>query len=268
MQQISGIVIIFSAIISSMYLSGSITMFIDTQALMIFVGIFCVGIILHSTKEVNFLTHLSRVFTNKLLTTSEIESSVNFYSTMNKFTITASAITLIIATVVVFQQFEQPKLLGPTLAVTLLVTIYTGIASTCFFIPAKFKLLSSLSENNITDSSQSKAFIKASIGTVLINIVLFAPWILGGSYEFLMDLPSIIMIFIIIIGALTFVKNIKTYVFTHYIFSSLMTAGLVLYLVGIVAILSYDVDSFAQLLSAFSVALLTVVFAIMLVLPF
>jgi flagellar motor component MotA len=268
MQQILGIVIILSTLIASMFLAGSITMFIDTQALMISSGIFWVGIILNTTKETSFVTHLCRVFTNKDLTASEVEKSAYFYSNMNKFTIAASVITLMIAVVAIFHQFDQPKLLGPILAVTLLVTIYTGIASMCLFIPAKFKLLSLLPENNITDDSQSSAFVKAALGTLLINIILVLPWFLGGSFKYLMDLPSIIIIFMVVLGALIFVKNIKTYVLSQYLFSTLMTAGLVLYLVGIVAILSYDVDSFNQLLSAFSVSLLTVVFAIMVVLPF
>jgi flagellar motor component MotA len=268
MQQILGIVIIFSAIISSMLLSGNITMFIDSQALLISLGIFLVGIIVNTTKETNFATHLKRVFTNEKLTISEVECSANFYSNMNKFTITASVITLIIAVIAVLHQFGQPKLLGPIIAVTLLVTIYTGIASICLFIPAKFKLLASLSDNNIADTSESNTFFKAVLGTILINVALISPWILGNSLEFLMDIPSIIMIAMVILGALVFVKNIRTKVLTQYIFSSLMTTGIVLYLVGVVAILSYDVDNFNQFLSAFGVSLITVVLAIIVVLPF
>ena len=268
MQQVLGIVIIFSAIISSMFLSGNITMFIDSQALLISLGIFLVGIILNTTKETNFATHLKRVFTSKALTIPEVESSANFYSNMNKFTITASVITLIIAVIAVLHQFEQPKLLGPIIAVTLLVTLYTGIASTCLFIPAKFKLLASLSENNLADAPESNTFVKATLGTILINVVLISPWILGDSLKFLMDLPSIIMIAMVILGSVIFVKNIRTKVLSQYLFSSLTTAGIVLYLVGIVAILSYDVDSFNQFLSAFGVSLITIILAIIVVLPF
>jgi hypothetical protein len=267
MQQVLGIVIVFSTIIYSMVLSGSILMFIDTQAFVISLGIFLAGIKLNTTKETNFRTHLRRVFSNDILTTAEAESSASFYSNLNKFTIAASVVTLIIAALSTLQQFDQPKTLGPIIAITLLVTLYTGIVSTCFIIPAKFKLLSSLPENNLKDSPTSSVFLKATVGTLLINIVLITPWVLGGSLAFLIDLPSLLMIALILLGGLIFVKNIKTKVLSHYLFSFLMTAGLLLYLVGVVAILSYDVDSFNTLLTAFSVASLTVLLAVIIVLP-
>ena len=267
MRQLLGMLVILSSAICAMLLNGEILMFVNTPAAMISLGILLTGFIFNDTKEIKYTTHLSRVFSSKELTQSEAESSAIFYSNMNKFSITASAITLFIAIIATLNHFENPKMLGPILSVTLLVTIYTGIVSTCFFIPATFKLLSSVPENSRINPQQSAAFSKAILGTILINAILTLPWFLSAYFNFL-TLPSFLFIAVALTGALVFVRNVRTSVLTRYLYSFLMSMALFLHLVSLVAILSYAPENTFTLLRVFGEALVPIVLAVIVIFPF
>ncbi len=267
MRQLLCMLVILSSAICAMLLNGEILMFVNTPAAMISLGILLTGFIFNDTKEIKYTTHLSRVFSSKELTQSEAESSAIFYSNMNKFSITASAITLFIAIIATLNHFENPKMLGPILSVTLLVTIYTGIVSTCFFIPATFKLLSSVPENSRINPQQSAAFSKAILGTILINAILILPWFLSAYFNFL-TLPSFLFIAVALTGALVFVRNVRTSVLTRYLYSFLMSMALFLHLVSLVAILSYAPENTFTLLRVFGEALVPIVLAVIVIFPF
>jgi hypothetical protein len=267
MRQLLGMLVILSSAICAMLLNGEILMFVNTPAAMISLGILLTGFIFNDTKEIKYTTHLSRVFSSKELTQSEAENSAIFYSNMNKFSITASAITLFIAIIATLNHFENPKMLGPILSVTLLVTIYTGIVSTCFFIPATFKLLSSVPENSRINPQQSAAFSKAILGTILINAILILPWFLSAYFNFL-TLPSFLFIAVALTGALVFVRNVRTSVLTRYLYSFLMSMALFLHLVSLVAILSYAPENTFTLLRVFGEALVPIVLAVIVIFPF
>ncbi|WP_206483231.1 helix-turn-helix transcriptional regulator [Thalassotalea sp. G2M2-11] len=256
--ELLGILLMLSIVTTLMLKFGHLNMFVDLVS-GLFVGGVLIGCTLLTYAKNPKLSSSSYV-TNSQRTYSWLFNKVAMFNSLSNFTLYGFLVAMGVETLLIIKNYNEPKLMGPALAVLIISFLYAIIFSELVIQVLKHNLikqkLQSTPLNYKSEQAGGTATMTRITGMLLILLtVILAPSAIGANIFFMPAFIFIMLLVIVgaiisygkltlplLIGALKGVTEerqlITIHMFLNYLSRLTISSGIIYLLVSLVSLLS------------------------------
>lgn len=199
MRKFISLVLVFGLILAAICSGSTLTAFLDPNSMLIVFGV-VIGGALFSFRPRDLGAAFGLVWSDGPLDPQDARSAKRIFERLSNLAIGAGFAGALIGLVQMLQQLDDPRAIGPAMAVALLTQFYGLVLAEFIFSPAASECTHrAFPESEVDTRPQGLSFGKL-LGFVLLVSSVFLGIVLGSPLDSFFNAPSVVLVLGVLLG--------------------------------------------------------------------